>query len=183
MNNTIETSKKNRNYTPHVVGLSIVVNAIILLLFFSPIGYRGEVTFDLTIFPRINAVLNSFTFIFLCAALYAIKKKNITVHKRFIIAAFTTTLLFCVSYLSYHYLSAETTRFGGEGLLRTFYFFILITHSVLAAIIVPLALFSLIWGLTNQVEKHRKIVRWSMPIWLYVSFTGVLVYLMISPYY
>ena len=183
MNNTIQTSKNNRNYTPLVVGLSIVVNAIILLLFFSPIGYRGEVTFDLTIFPRINAVLNSFTFIFLCAALYAIKKRNITVHKRFIFAAFTTTLLFCVSYLSYHYLSVETTRYGGEGLMRTVYFFILITHSVLAAIIVPLALFSLIWGLTNQVEKHRKIVRWSMPIWLYVSFTGVLVYLMISPYY
>lgn len=183
MSSTIQTSKNNRNYTPLVVGLSIVVNAIILLLFFSPIGYRGEVTFDLTIFPRINAVLNSFTFIFLCAALYAIKKKNITVHKRFIFAAFTTTLLFCVSYLSYHYLSVETTRYGGEGILRTVYFFILITHSVLAAIIVPLALFSLIWGVTNQVEKHRKIVRWSMPIWLYVSFTGVLVYLMISPYY
>lgn len=183
MNNINDAAKNNRNYTPLVVGLSIVVNAIILLLFFSPIGYRGEVTFDITIFPRMNAVFNSFTFIFLCAALYAIKKKNITVHKRFIFAAFTTTLLFCVSYLSYHYLSVETTRFGGEGFLRTFYFFILITHSVLAAIIVPLALFSLIWGLTGQVGKHRKIVRWSMPIWLYVSFTGVLVYLLISPYY
>lgn len=178
-----KTSENNRSYTPLVVGLSIVVNAIILLLFFSPIGYRGEVTFDLTIFPRINAVLNSFTFIFLCVALYAIKKKNITVHKRFIFAAFTTTLLFCVSYLSYHYLSVETTHYGGEGFMRTLYFFILITHSFLAAIIVPLALFSLIWGLTNQLEKHRKIVRWSMPIWLYVSFTGVIVYLMISPYY
>ncbi|MFC3884924.1 DUF420 domain-containing protein [Bacillus songklensis] len=178
-----DSSKKDRNFTPLVVILSIVVNAIILLLFFSPIGYSGEVNFDIKIFPRLNAVFNSFTFIFLLAALYAIKKGNVKVHKRFVLAAFTTTLLFCVSYLTYHYLSAETTRYGGEGFLRSLYFFILITHSVLAAIIVPLALFSLIWGWTNQLDKHRKIVRWSMPIWLYVSFTGVLVYLMISPYY
>jgi putative membrane protein len=177
------SSKNNRNYTPLVVGLSIVVNAVILLLFFSPIGYSGEVGFDIKIFPRLNAVFNSFTFIFLLAALYTIKKGNVKLHKRFVLSAFTTTLLFCVSYLTYHYLSVETTRYGGEGFLRYFYFFILITHSILAAIIVPLALFSLIWGWTNQLDKHRKIVRWSMPIWLYVSFTGVLVYLLISPYY
>ncbi|MDG4658214.1 DUF420 domain-containing protein [Ectobacillus antri] len=180
--NTPNNETSGRNYTAFVVTLSIVVNAIILLLFFGPVGYEGEVSFDTSILPRINAVLNSFTFIFLVAALYFIKKKNITLHKRFILAAFTTTLLFCVSYLTHQYLS-EPTHFGGEGFIRTVYFFILITHSVLAAIIVPLALFSLIWGWTGQLTKHRKIVRWSMPIWLYVSFTGVVVYLMISPYY
>jgi putative membrane protein len=181
MNQVKSTSSKN--YTTLVVTLSIIVNAVILLLFFAPIGYGGEVDFDIHIFPRVNAVLNSFTFIFLLVALFAIMKKNVTLHKRFILAAFTTTILFCVSYLTYHYLSGETTRYGGEGFLRTAYFFILITHSFLAAIIVPLALFSLIWGWTGQLTKHRKIVRWSMPIWLYVSFTGVVVYLMISPYY
>ncbi|KEZ52545.1 MULTISPECIES: DUF420 domain-containing protein [Metabacillus] len=178
-----QTHRSGKNYTAIIVTLSLVVNAIILGLFFLPIGYGGEVTFDIHIFPRINAVLNSFTFVFLVIALVSIIKKNVKLHKGFILAAFTTTLLFCVSYLTYHYLSVETTRFGGEGIIRSVYFFILITHSFLAAIIVPLALFSLVWGWTGQLDKHRKIVRWSMPIWLYVSFTGVVVYLMISPYY
>ncbi|MBO9130553.1 DUF420 domain-containing protein [Bacillus sp. 165] len=183
MSNTNNRPTSQKNYTGIVVTLSIVVNAIILILFFSPIGYAGEVSFDIKIFPRMNAILNAFTFVFLAAGLYSIKKKNITLHKRFILAAFTTTLLFCISYLTYHYLSVAPTHYGGEGALKYVYFFILLTHTVLAAIIVPLALFSLIWGWTNQLDKHRKIVRWSMPIWLYVSFTGVLVYILISPYY
>ncbi|MGW6109135.1 DUF420 domain-containing protein, partial [Bacillus subtilis] len=79
--------------------------------------------------------------------------------------------------------SQETTHYGGEGLAKYFYYIILTSHSILAGIVVPLALFSLIWGLTMQTQKHRKIVRWTMPIWLYVSLTGVLVYLLISPYY
>ncbi len=89
---------------------------------------------------------------------------------------------FCVSYLSYHYL-APATHFGGEGFIKYVYFIILITHIILAAIIVPLALFALVFGFTNQLTRHRKIVRWTMPIWLYVSLSGVIVYLMISPYY
>ncbi|MDQ0163160.1 DUF420 domain-containing protein [Bacillus alveayuensis] len=175
--------ENGKNYTPLVVALSVVINAVILILFFTPIGYRGDIEFDLTIFPRFNAILNSFTFVFLLAALFAIKKKNIKVHRNFIIAAFITTTLFCISYLTYHYLSTEPTRYGGEGFLKYFYFFILTTHSFLAAVIVPLALFAFFWGMSMQVEKHRKIVRWAMPIWLYVSFTGVLVYILISPYY
>ncbi|WP_243385552.1 DUF420 domain-containing protein [Bacillus kexueae] len=183
MSQTNNQSNKPKNFTPIVVSLSIVINAIILILFFSPIGYRGEVQFDLTIFPRINAILNSFTFVFLVAALFAIKRKNIKVHRNFIIAAFSSTALFFVSYLTYHFLSTEPTRHGGAGFEKMFYLFVLTSHSILAAIIVPLALFAFFWGISNQVEKHRKIVRWAMPIWLYVSFTGVLVYILISPYY
>jgi len=179
----MEITNHQKNYTKTVVSLSIVINAIILLLFFSPIGYRGDIDFDLTIFPRMNAIFNSFTFVFLLSALFAIKKKNIKVHRNFIFAAFTTTGLFFVSYLTYHYLQSEPTHYGGEGFMKAFYYFILITHSFLAAVIVPLALFAFFWGISNQVEKHRKIVRWAMPIWLYVAFTGVLVYLLISPYY
>lgn len=113
----------------------------------------------------------------------SIFRKNINAHKGFILAAFTSTLLFLVSYLTFHYISTETATFGGEGIVRPIYFFILITHSFLAAIIVPLALFALVWGWTMQVEKHKKIVRWTMPIWLYVSLTGVIVYLFMAPYY
>ncbi|AQX53595.1 DUF420 domain-containing protein [Priestia flexa] len=173
----------NKNYTGIILTVSLIANAIILALFFSPIGYQGEVHFDLTIFPRLNAILNSFTFIFLVAALVSILKKNIKAHKGFILAAFSSTLLFLVFYLTFHYMSTETATFGGEGIIRPIYFFILITHSFLAAVVVPLALFSTVWGWTMQVTKHKKIVRWTMPIWLYVSFTGVLVYLFMAPYY
>ncbi|MEK3785047.1 MULTISPECIES: DUF420 domain-containing protein [Paenibacillus] len=173
----------NRNFTGLIVTVSLVANAIILALFFTPLGYQGEVHFDLSLLPRMNAIFNSFTFIFLLAALFAIIKKNVTIHKRFIMAAFTSTLLFLVTYLTFHYMSPGTAKFGGEGIVRPIYFFILITHSFLAAIIVPLALFSVVWGWTMQVEKHRKIARWTMPIWLYVSFTGVVVYLFMAPYY
>ena len=175
------TTKKEFNYVPWVVGLSIAINAIVVALLFIP-KLEPQTGFDVTILPLLNAVLNSFTFVFLLAALYMILKKNVVWHKRFIFAAFTTTALFLVSYLTYHSM-ASSTSYGGEGILQTIYYFILITHIVLAALIVPLALLTLARGLTMKVEKHRKIARWTMPLWLYVSLTGVLVYLMISPYY
>ncbi|WP_046225934.1 DUF420 domain-containing protein [Paenibacillus dauci] len=174
----------NKNFTGLIITVSVIANVIILLLFFSPaIGYKGTVGFDITLLPRMNAIFNSFTFIFLVAALISILKKNIKLHRGFILAAFSSTLLFLVTYLTFHYLSPETAKYGGEGFIRTVYFFILITHSFLAAIIVPLALFALVWGWTMQIAKHKKIVRWTMPIWLYVSSTGVIVYLMMAPYY
>lgn len=172
---------KKRNYKPAIIILSVVLIGIIGLLS----GRRGveEFTaFDITILPMMNAIFNSFTFLFLVGALIAIKKRNINVHKKFIYAAFVTTSLFLVTYVSYHYL-APSTPYGGSGLLAGIYFFVLITHIVLAAAIVPLALTSVARAWNQEHERHRKIVRWTMPIWLYVSFTGVLVYVMISPYY
>ncbi|WLR50426.1 DUF420 domain-containing protein [Bacillus tianshenii] len=172
---------KQRNYTPVIVTLTILINALVAVLFFMP-KYEGLGDVDLTFLPFLNAVLNSFTFVFLVAALVAIKKRNITSHRRFIFAALGSTALFLVSYVTYHAL-AESTHFGGEGVIKYVYYFVLLTHIVLSAVIVPLALTSVARGLNMQVEKHRKIARWTMPLWLYVSFTGVLVYLMISPYY
>ncbi|KHE67594.1 DUF420 domain-containing protein [Halobacillus sp. BBL2006] len=175
------STKKEFNYVPWVVGLSIAINAIVVVLLFIP-NLESEVGFNVKVLPLLNAVLNSFTFVFLLAALYMILKKNVVWHKRFIFAAFTSTFLFLISYLTYHAM-AESTSYGGDGILQPIYYFILITHIVLAAVIVPLALLTLARGLTMKVEKHRKIARWTMPLWLYVSLTGVLVYLMISPYY
>ncbi|MRX72076.1 DUF420 domain-containing protein [Bacillus lacus] len=177
-----ETNIKQRNFTPIIVILSIAINAIVAILFFLP-GYDGHIEFDVTILPRLNAIFNSFTFVFLLAALYfIIKQRNVRLHRRFIFAAFTTTTLFLLSYVTYHYLT-ESTRYGGDGVLRYVYFFILITHILLAIVNVPLVLTTVARGFNNQLEKHRKIARWTMPIWLYVSITGVIVYLMISPYY
>ncbi|MFB9326129.1 DUF420 domain-containing protein [Paenibacillus aurantiacus] len=175
------TTGRTRNYAPLIVGLSIGINVLVAILFFLP-GYDGEVGFDIYLLPMLNAIFNSFTFVFLLAALYFIMKKNVTLHKRFIFAAFTSTALFLISYVTYHGLS-ESTPYGGTGILRGIYFFILITHILLAIVIVPLALISTARGLNMQVEKHRRIVRWTMPLWLYVSLTGVIVYVMISPYY
>ncbi|GKU75995.1 DUF420 domain-containing protein [Paenibacillus sp. L3-i20] len=172
---------KEKNYTPLVAVLTVVIVALIAILFFLP-AYDGEIGFDVKILPMLNAIFNSFTFLALIVALIAILKKNIKMHRTFIGLAFTTTTLFLVSYVTYHYLT-ESTPFGGEGIVRSIYFFILLTHIVLAIVVVPLALLSVARGLSNQIDKHRKIARWTMPIWLYVSLTGVIVYLMISPYY
>ncbi|MQR94087.1 DUF420 domain-containing protein [Fictibacillus phosphorivorans] len=172
---------KQRNYTPLIIGLSIAINVLVAVLFFLP-EYEGEIAFDVRLLPRLNAIFNSFTFVFLLAALYFVKQKNITLHKRFILAAFTSTTFFLLSYVTYHYLT-ESTSYGGEGPLKYVYFFILITHILLAIVIVPLALITVTRGFNMQVEKHRKIARWTMPLWLYVSLTGVIVYLMIAPYY
>lgn len=172
---------KERNYTPIIITFTIVVNLIITFLFFLPKQDRA-IPFDVTLLPRLNAIFNSFTFIFLLAALFFILRKNVKMHRNFIFAAFTTTALFLVTYLTYHYL-APSTSFGGEGFIKSFYYFILISHISLAPIVVALALFSLVWGLTGKITKHRKIARWTMPIWLYVSLSGVLVFVLISPYY
>lgn len=182
-NNQQYNQKSNKNFAVLIIAISVIANIIILALFFTNIGYKGKVTWDVNILPRLNAIFNSFTFIFLVAAFIAIMKKNVNVHKGFILAAFSSTFLFLISYLTFHYISPETARYGGHGAIRTIYFIILITHSFLAAIIVPIALFALVWGWTMQITKHKKIVRWAMPIWLYVSITGVIVYLMMAPYY
>lgn len=172
---------KERNYTPWVVGLTIAINLIIILLFFMP-KFKGFDHLDLTFLPMMNAIFNSFTAVFLSVALYFIKQKNITMHRRFIFAAFSSTALFLITYLTYHSL-AESTSYGGTGIMKYVYYFILISHIILAIPTVLLALLTAARGLNMQKEKHRKIARWTMPMWLYVSISGVLVYLMISPYY
>ncbi len=180
-NNTYWKPAKRRNYKPLIITLSVIlIGAIGILSRMS--GVEDFTAFDITILPLMNAILNSFTFLFLVGALIAILKGNVKIHSRFIYAAFVTTFLFLVTYVSFHYL-APSTPYGGDGFMAGFYYFILITHIVLAAAIVPLALTSVTraWNMENKL--HKKIARWTMPIWLYVSFTGVLVYILISPYY
>lgn len=174
-------SPKKRNYKPAITIVSFILIGAIALLSRMP-GDEKFDAFDVTILPLINAILNSFTFLFLVGALIAIIKGNVNVHRRFIYAAFITTFLFLITYVTFHYLS-PATPYGGEGFLAGLYYFVLITHIVLAAAIVPLALTSVTRAWNQEYGRHKKIARWTMPIWLYVSFTGVLVYIMISPYY
>lgn len=179
--------KKNqstqRNYTSLIWGISIIAIILILAINYIPRS-TTETIFGmrLTVLPLINAILNGFAFILLILALVMVKKGNIKAHRNYIIAAFCATFLFLITYLTYHAL-AGSTSFGGDGFLKYLYYFILISHIILSSILLPLALFTLTKGLNMQVEKHKKIARFTMPIWLYVSLTGVLVYLLISPYY
>ncbi|WP_343631726.1 DUF420 domain-containing protein [Fluviicola sp.] len=170
-----------RNYKPLVWILTLGINGLIIFAFFLP-GKETFKTTDFSFLPLLNAILNGSTFVFLLAALFAIRQKNIKLHRNFIFAAFSCTSIFLLSYLLYHF-TTPSTKFGGEGIIRYTYFFILITHIFLAVITVPLALLSIGRGLNMEIQLHKKITRWTMPIWLYVSLTGVIVYLLISPYY
>ncbi|WP_028562193.1 DUF420 domain-containing protein [Paenibacillus pinihumi] len=173
--------KKARSFTLPITIFSIVLIGTIGTLFFLP-AYDREVSFDVSILPMLNAIYNLFTFSFLIISLVAIKKRNINVHRNFILWAFVSTALFLVTYVIYHFLT-EPTPFGGNSTVKMIYYFILISHVLLAIVNVPLALISVVRGFNMQIASHRRIARWTMPIWLYVSGTGVIVYLLISPYY
>lgn len=134
--------------------------------------------------PALNAILNSISAILLITGYVFIRQKNIKAHKTSMISAFITSTLFLTSYLIYHF-SKELgpTRFQGEGIIRPVYFFILLTHTALAIAIVPLVFVTFSRALKKRFDLHRKIARWTLPIWLYVSVTGVIVYLMLYQLY
>jgi putative membrane protein len=134
---------------------------------------------DVSFLPTINASLNCLAGIFLILGFRAIKSNNQTLHRKMMISAFSASSLFMVSYLTYHVLTPGVTKYQGEGILRGIYFFILITHSPLAALIVPFAIWALVLALKGKYEQHKKITRLLFPAWLYVSVTGVLIYLML----
>lgn len=160
--------------------VSIIVFAVVVVLNIIPKPeYSPSFARNL---PLLNACINGTCSILLIASLYYIKRKNITAHKRINMAAFFLSCLFLVSYILYHYFSEET-KFPAGNSLRPLYLTILLTHIVLASLILPFILMSFYRGLNMQVEKHKKIVRYTYPIWLYVTITGVVIYLMISPYY
>jgi putative membrane protein len=128
--------------------------------------------------PSLNAALNSLSAAFLLLGFFFINSKNIKAHKACMLSAFTSSSLFLVSYLVYHY-EVGSVPFKGQGGMRTVYFTILLTHTILAAAVVPLALITLTRALKERFAAHRRIARWTFPIWLYVSVTGVVVYWML----
>lgn len=138
--------------------------------------------FDVYVIPYVNALLNGSTAVLLVLALVFIKMKNVKMHTMSIYLSMLFSLLFLVGYILYH-VSTEHTSFGGTGGTRTVYFALLISHIILAAVQAPFVLYAFMYGFTGQIEKHKKIVKYSYPIWLYVSVTGVICYLMIAPYY
>lgn len=179
-----------------VAAVSVFVFLVVFILSLKILPRPAVVPSFAIFLPKLNAILNGTCTVLLLFSLYFIKQKRIALHKRINIVAFILSSLFLVSYILFHYLTPET-RYGdmnGDGMvspaelaaaggMRTLYFCILVPHIILAAVVLPLILLSFYRGLQMQVEKHKKIVRWAFPIWLYVTVTGVIVYLMISPYY
>ncbi len=165
-----------------VMVVSVVVFAVVVILNRKLIPVSIPTPEFVYFLPKLNAIINASCSVLLMLSLYQIKQKNIERHKRLNILTFMLSSLFLVSYIIFHYFVKETT-YGGEGIIKYVYYTILITHIVLAAAVLPLVLLSFNNGLKLQVEKHRKLVRYTYPIWLYVTITGVIVYLMISPYY
>jgi putative membrane protein len=159
---------------------SAVVFAAITIL--SRVKLDVNLGFDKHIFARLNALINSFVAILLLAALYTVKNKRYTTHKKLMLWALGFSVIFLLSYICHHLLTGETA-YGGSGLIKIVYYFILITHIVLAGLILPLILFTAYRGLTAEYDKHKKLARITWPLWLYVAVTGVVVFLMISPYY
>lgn len=132
--------------------------------------------------PHLNAILNSTSALFLIAGYLFIRRGRIESHKKCQITAVVTSTVFLISYLTYHYYHGDT-RFLGQGIIRPVYFAILITHVILAIVIVPLVLITLVRALRSDFIRHRRIARWTLPLWLYVSVTGVIVYLMLYHFY
>lgn len=180
-----------------VAAISIFVFAVVVILNRKILPVPAVTPSFTHFLPLLNALLNGTCSILLLISLYFITHGNVIMHKRINILAFCLSSLFLVSYIAFHYLMKTETVYGdldGDGQLsamersaagsvRTVYLTILISHIILAAGVLPLILLSFYRGLQMQVEKHKKLVRWTFPIWLYVTITGVIVYIMVSPYY
>jgi len=167
-----------RSYRPLVIGLSVFLLGAVAFM------YLGPELFSLGIgrgtLPMINAWINGTTSVVLVAAFFAIRRRNIPLHRRLMWTAVCLSAVFLVFYVLQHS-SFPSAEYGGT--VRGVYLFILLTHIVLAAVIVPLVLITLTRALAQRFDKHKRIARWTLPMWLYVSITGVVVYLMIAPYY
>ena len=158
--------------------ISLLLPIAVWGLYFMPKISLNTVDF----LPLFNACVNGGVFLILISALVAIKKGKRQLHMKLMYSALILSVIFLISYVLHH-ATHDTVSYGGEGLLRYVYYFILITHIVLAIAIVPMVLISFSRALNEEFSRHKRIARITMPLWLYVSLTGVIVYLMISPYY
>jgi putative membrane protein len=178
MEQKTEMIQEREPYKKLIIVLSVAIPVVVALLFGMP-RVKG---YDFSFLPPIYATINGFTAIFLVSAVIAIKNKNQRLHERLVKLCMLLSVLFLVMYVLYH-LTSEATPYGGEGTIRYVYFFILITHILLSIVVIPFVLFTFSRALSGNFERHRRLAKFTFPLWLYVAVTGVIVYLMISPYY
>ncbi len=175
--------QKNDAKAKWLIGIfSLIVFAVVSILGKYNLAGQVQMSFDVHVFALANAIINGMVALLLLSGLWAVKQQNYELHKKIMLTAMVLSVLFLVSYIAHHLFAGET-KFGGEGIAKTFYFLILLTHIPLAAIGLPFILFAAYRALTGEYEKHKKLVRIIWPLWFYVAVTGVVVYLMISPFY
>ena len=178
--NTNESTEKK--YKRGITILSIVIPVAVAALFGINLRALGFDVEPLSFLPPIYATINGITAILLVSAVIAIKKGQRNLHEKLNTLAIVCSVLFLVMYVAYH-MTSDSTTFGGEGIIKYFYYFILITHIVLSIVVIPFVLVTLMRAKFGKFIEHKKIAKITFPLWLYVAVTGVIVYLMISPYY
>ena len=175
--------KKDSFFVPLIITLSVMVPiAVAALMIFPDYLHIKSENIDFSSLPFFHAILNGCTGILLFTGYVLVKNKNTKAHKFSMMSAFVLSSIFLISYVISELTNAPTP-FGGEGSIRYVYFFVLISHIILSVPVLPLALFSIYRGLTGEISKHKKIVKWTFPIWMYVAVTGVMVYIFMVPYY
>mgnify|MGYP001341296218 FL=1 len=174
----MEENKAEKNkYSIWIKIISVTIPLVVAILF------NVRIDYELPIFlPPIYATINALTSVLLVLALMAIKSKKIQLHQRLMQTCILLSLVFLVMYIAYH-MTTDPTPFGGEGYVKILYFFILISHILLSIALIPLVLISYVRAFQKEFPSHKKISKITFPIWLYVAVTGVIVYLMIDPYY
>jgi len=172
--------KKENKYQNLINVLSLAIPLAVAVL----LGIRTKIDLGpwTSMLPHVIGVINSLTALLLLVGLYFIKRGNVAEHRNTMLAAFALGALFLICYILYH-ISNPSTSFGGEGWVRLVYYFFLVTHIGLSIGVVRFVLLAVYYALSGQLDRHRKVVKYAYPIWLYVSVTGVIVYLMIRPYY
>lgn len=180
--NNLPTSTIEQKFKKPILFVSILIPIVVAFLLTVKLKDFGIILEPLSFLPPIYATLNGITAILLVAAVIAIKSGNRKRHEQLMTSAIACSIVFLVMYVAYH-LTADSTKFGGEGWIRYVYFFILITHILLSIIVIPMVLFTYVRALSEDFDRHKKLSKITFPIWLYVAVTGVVVYLMISPYY
>ncbi|MFD1616530.1 DUF420 domain-containing protein [Gelatiniphilus marinus] len=168
----------DKKYNKLIVALSIIIPIVVFALFSVKIPNVEPLSF----LPPIYATINGLTSVILVIAFIAIKKKNRVLHENLMTTAIWCSALFLLMYIAYH-ITSDSTKFGGEGAIKYVYYFILLTHILLSIVVIPFVLITYVRAITNNFEKHKKIARITFPLWLYVAVSGVIVYIMISPYY
>ncbi len=178
----MENSTLEKKLNKYIVAVSILIPVVVALLFMVKLKDLGYNVSPLPFLPPIYATINGITAIVLVAGVLAIKNGNRILHQRLMTSAIALSLAFLVMYVAYH-MTTDSTKFGGEGAIKMIYFFILISHIILSIAVIPLVLITYVRALAERFDRHKKIAKITFPIWLYVAVTGVVVYLMISPYY
>ena len=178
----MESNIIEKKYNKWIITLSVLIPVAVAVLFKIKLKDLGFNVAPLPILPPIYATINGVTAVLLMSAVLAIKKGKRQLHEKLMKTAIACSLVFLLFYIAYH-MTTDSTKFGGEGVLKYVYYFILLSHILLSIAVIPLVLITYVRALANKFDKHKKIAKITFPIWLYVAVTGVVVYLMISPYY